>query len=84
MISQDCGALMNGIGALLQEFPRAHLSLLSCEDIERKRALYEPEGTPCDTESADALQLDVLALRTMINKILLSISKVNNNIDNNL
>lgn len=26
-----------------------------------KRALYEPESMPCDTESADALNLDALA-----------------------
>ena len=83
MISHDCGALTNGISALTQEIPRAPLSLLSREDTE-KRALYEPESLPSDTESADALNLDVLALRTMINKILLFISNINNNIDNSL
>lgn len=75
---------MNGTGALVQRSPRHTCPSCHVRTQREKRALYEPESMPCDTESADALNLDALALRTMISKILLFISNINNNIDNNL
>ena len=67
-----CGALMNGISALIKETPESSFPLLLCEDT----AIRWPETgswpSP-DAESAGALIWDSPASRTVRNKCLLFI-----------